>query len=190
MNRTMSYFGQMRTGKKVDTARRRLLGASCALFLSGLVPVSAGGPLLSEDGLHRQPWFIDSFLVLDEDLSDAQRAGRIFLIVWELKGCPACKLLHLETFADAGVQDELKARFHVLQLNFIGQRPVTDFDGQRLSEKDLAGKHGVTSTPTLQFFVRGADGKANEIHRANFMKPVAFLDMLRDVRNKAEKPRS
>jgi thioredoxin-related protein len=186
----MSYFGQMRTGNKVDTARRRLLGASCAVFLSGFIPVSAQPPQLTEDGLHRQPWFIDSFLVLDEDLSDAQRAGRIFLILWELRGCPACKLLHLETFADAEVQGELKARFHVLQLNFIGQRPVTDFDGQRLSEKDLAGKHGVASTPTLQFYVRGADGKAHEIHRANFMKPAAFLDMLRDVKNKADKPRS
>jgi len=46
----------------------------------------------------------------------------------------------------------VKANFEVLQLNIIGSRKVTDFDGTELSEKDLAAKYGVHFTPTFQFF--------------------------------------
>ncbi len=186
----MSYLRQRHTKNRIDITRRRLLTLAGLVFFSGLAAVPAGAKNLTEDGLHRQPWFIDSFLVLDEDLSDAEREGRIFLIVWELKGCPACKLLHQETFADAGVAAAIRAGFHALQLNFIGQRLVKDFDGESLGEKNLAAKHGVKSTPTLQFFIRGADGQAREIYRASYLKPAEFLDMLRDVRVRAETLRS
>ena len=42
----------------------------------------------------------------------------------------------------------------MLQLNIIGSRKVTDFDGSELSEKALAAKYSVRFTPTFQFFPR------------------------------------
>ncbi len=45
-----------------------------------------------------------------------------------------------------------KSNFEVLQLNILGARQVTDFDGEVLSEKDLAHKYDVRFTPTFQFF--------------------------------------
>ena len=72
--------------------------------------------------------------------------------MWELKGCPYCKETHFVNFARADIADYIKSNFEVLQLNIIGSRKVTDFDGAEMSEKDLAAKYDVRYTPTLQFF--------------------------------------
>ena len=66
------------------------------------------------------------------------KEGKRFVIMWELKGCPYCKETHFVNFARADISDYIKANFEVLQLNIIGSRKVTDFDGSELSEKELA----------------------------------------------------
>ncbi len=78
------------------------------------------------------------------------------MIMWELKGCPYCKETHFVNFAQPRIADYVKTNFEVLQLNIIGSRKVTDFDGTELSEKELAAKYGVRFTPTFQFFGEGA----------------------------------
>ena len=55
-------------------------------------------------------------------------------------------------FADPGTSAFIRDRFEILQLNIIGAREVTDFDGERLSEKRFAEKYGIRFTPALQFF--------------------------------------
>ena len=60
-------------------------------------------------------------------------------------------------FRAAAIADYVKTNFEVLQLNIIGSRKVTDFDGAELSEKELAAKYGVRFTPTFQFFAGRAD---------------------------------
>ena len=72
--------------------------------------------------------------------------------MWELRGCPYCRETHLVNFARADIEDYVKANFDILQLNIIGSRKVTDFDGSEISEKALAAKYGVRFTPTFQFF--------------------------------------
>ena len=44
--------------------------------------------LLTDDGLYKQPWFLESFLELAEDLESAAEKGKRLAIMWELKGCP------------------------------------------------------------------------------------------------------
>ena len=78
------------------------------------------------------------------------------MIMWELRGCPYCKETHLVNFAQPRIADYVKTNFEVLQLNIIGSRKVTDFDGTELSEKELAAKYGVRFTPTFQFFAEAA----------------------------------
>src|SRR3954468_11062407 len=113
--------------------RRDLLTGSAALAAAGLVGGSARGEaLLTDDGLYRQPWFLESFLELSDDLDGAAKAGKRFAIMWELKGCPYCKETHLVNFARPDIEEFIKANFEVLQLNIIGSRPVKDFDGSEI----------------------------------------------------------
>ena len=108
--------------------------------------------------------------------------------MWELRGCPYCKETHLVNFARADVEVYIKTNFEVLQLNIIGSREVTDFDGEKLSEKAFAQKYGVRSVPTFQFFpesVAGLAAKApreREVARAQgYIDPQPFLDLFRFV---------
>ena len=118
--------------------------------------------ILTEDGLHRQPWFIDSLLELPDDLAAATANKKRFAILFELRGCPYCKKMHEINLAKPEIENFIKERFDILQLNFIGSREVTDFDGEKLSEKRLAAKYGVRGTPTFQFFPDKPDGLAGK----------------------------
>jgi thioredoxin-related protein len=95
-------------------------------------------------------------------------------------------------FAKPEIEDFVKERFDILQLNIIGAREVTDFDGEKLPEKRLAEKYGVRFTPTFQFFPERATGLAarkpreREVARAQgYLQPERFLAMFRFVSERA-----
>jgi thioredoxin-related protein len=177
------------------TRRNLLLGAATlGVFGAGGV---RGAPVLTDDGLYKEPWFLESFLELADDLESARKQGKRFAIMWELKGCPYCKETHFVNFARADIADYVKTNFEVLQLNIIGSRKVTDFDGDELSEKALAQKYGVRFTPTFQFFPEQAaplnalEPAKREVSRlAGYMRPGDFLAMFRFVREKAYESKS
>jgi thioredoxin-related protein len=153
--------------------------------------------VLTDDGLYRQPWFLESFLELGDDLETATKAGKRFAIMWELKGCPYCRETHLVNFARADITDYIKANFEILQLNIIGSRPVQDFDGTEISEKALTAKYGVRFTPTFQFFPEAATQLAalapdkREVARApGYLMPDDFLALFRYVREKGYETKS
>ncbi len=80
----------------------------------------------------------------------------------------------------------------MLQLNILGARQVTDFDGEVLAEKDLARKYDIRYTPTFQFFGEDAikletlPPKQREVARAaGYLQPDDFLSMFQFVREKA-----
>jgi thioredoxin-related protein len=178
------------------TRRGLLLGAAA----SGAVAISlarAEGPVLTADGLYKEPWFLESFLNLADDLEDAHKAGKRFAIMWELKGCPYCRETHLVNFAQPRISGYVKTNFEVLQLNIIGSLKVTDFDGAELSEKELAAKYGVRFTPTFQFFperagpLKALPPQKREVARLpGYMRPDDFLAMFRYVREKAYESKS
>jgi thioredoxin-related protein len=91
----------------------------------------------------------------------------------------------------------VRANFEVLQLNIVGSRKVTDFDGTETAEKALAAKYGIRFTPTVQFFpdtVAGMAGKppeSREVARApGYLRPDDFLALFRFVREKAYETKS
>ncbi len=141
-----------------DMLDRRSFLAGAAALAAGSRSASADTAILTDDGIYKQPWFVESFLDLAEDLETARSHGKRFAVVWELRGCPYCKETHLVNFAQPRISDYVKTNFEVLQLNIIGARKVTDFDGEELSEKNLAPKYGVRFTPTFQFFPERTDG--------------------------------
>jgi thioredoxin-related protein len=140
---------------------------------------------------------LECFLVVCVDVVGGGYVGMGFVIMWELRGCPYCKETHLVNFAQPRISDYVKANFEVLQLNIIGSRKVTDFDGTELSEKELAAKYGVRFTPTFQFFAEAAGSLKNlppakrEVARSpGYLLPDDFLAMFRYVREKAYESKS
>ena len=181
----------------MKATRRQLVAAGAGLAL-GL----AGGrvraePVLTEDGLYRQPWFLDSFLELPDDLAGAANSGKRFAVLWELRGCPYCRETHLVNFARDDIADYIRSNFDILQLNIIGSRKVTDFDGTEVSEKALAAKYGVRFTPTFQFFPESPAAlgekapEKREVARApGYLRPDDFLALFRFVREKGYETKS
>ena len=169
-------------------------GAAAAALTAGRADAEA---VLGDDGLYHEPWFLHSFLELADDVGAAATAGKRFAILWELRGCPYCRETHLVNLARADIADFIKANFDVLQLDIIGSRRVTDFDGSVVSEKQLAGRYGIRFTPTVQFFPQTAAGLGalpptqREVARApGYLLPDDFLALFRFVRERAYESKS
>lgn len=146
---------------------------------------------LTRDGKYTEPWFLDSFLELKDDLDEARAEGKGFTVIWELNGCPYCREMHLVNFAMPKVRDYVKENFLILQLDVRGAREVMDFDGATMSERALAKRYRVRFTPTVQFFAEdpkpapGEAGKIIEVARmAGYFRPFHFLTMFQYVRDK------
>ena len=159
-----------------------LKGAATSV-ICGVSFVNAAQALeIGDDGLHKQSWFIESFLNLRDDQNDAAEQGKHFAIIWEQRGCPYCGEMHRVNFAKPAISEFIKKHFHVLQLDFRGSRTVTDFDGVELSEQELARRWRVTGTPSVNFFPNSPDklaakpGRDVEIWRLlGYWKPFHFL---------------
>jgi thioredoxin-related protein len=171
------------------TRRDLLLGAAASTL--ALRQAYAEEPALTAEGLIAEPWFLDSFLDLPDDLSTAHKGGKRLVIMWELRGCPYCRETHLVNFAQPRIANFIKANFEVLQLNIIGDRKVKDFDGSELAEKALAAKYAIRFTPTFQFFpetaaaLNGLPPQKREVARApGYLRPDDFLAFFRFVREK------
>ena len=148
-------------------------------------------PVVGDDGLHVQPWFLNSFLDLRDDLKEASAQGKRLAIIWEQRGCPYCREMHRVNFARPEIAEYVKNHYNVIQLNMWGDREVTDFDGQVLSEKKLAQKSRVVFTPTIQFFpatlteTGGKSGADAEVFRMpGYFKPFHFVSMFEYVYTK------
>jgi len=169
--------------------------AALAIMGGGAVAATSDGrlppPELGDDGLYKQAWFQETFLDLSEDLAEAAGSGRRLVIIWEQKGCPYCKQTHEVNFRIPLITEYVKKNFFVLQLNMWGDREVTDFDGEKTTEKKLARKWRVLFTPTFQFFpdtIGAATGKSGgeaEVHRIpGYFKPFHFYFQFRYVKEK------
>ncbi|MDK9695530.1 MAG: thioredoxin family protein [Siculibacillus sp.] len=168
--------------------RRAVLAAGLAVpFVAS--PVRA---VQTEDGRFHEPWFVETFLDLAEDVAEATAAGRRYAVVWEQRGCPFCRDMHTVHFADPAITDYVRSNFDVLQLDLHGAREVTDFDGTKLTEKAFAARYGIRLTPTVQFFPESAEGLAGKAPTARevarmpgLLPPRDFLAIFHYVREKA-----
>jgi len=167
-----------------------------AVIVFGAGTVSAKQPLLpeiepNEEGVFVQPWFLETFLDLREDIEEAKGQNKQLVILWEQRGCPYCREMHQVNLRMPEVVDYIKANFNVIQLNLWGDREVTDLDGEVTTEKKLARKYRVQFTPTLQFFPKGLaaghkkPGHDTEVWRLlGYWKPFHFLNSFVYVRDK------
>ncbi len=171
-------------------SRRAVMMAGAGLALT--VRDGTAAPVMTDDGIYREDWFLDSFLELADDLANTLAAGKQLAVIWELRGCPYCRETHLVNFARKDIESYIRAHFEILELNIVGSRIVTDFDGEKLGEKQLAAKYGVRYTPTIQFFPdRVADlaaepAREREVNRIQgYLKPEDFVRMFSYVAERA-----
>lgn len=165
--------------------RRQFTAGIAALSLFAIFGGTARSAEVNEDGLHVQPFFMQTFLDMSEDKAEAEADGKHFAVIFEQRGCPYCREMHEVNFARPEIADYVAKNFGIVQLNMWGAREVTDFDGEALEERALARKWGVNFTPTIVFFRN--DGEAEEARSAEairmpgYFKPFHFVSMFEYV---------
>lgn len=139
---------------------------------------------INEDGLHVQPWFIDSFMILKEDVADAAADGKRVAVIFEQRACPYCKEMHNVNLADPGISEFIKNNFSVIQMNLWGAREVEDLGGKIMEERTLARRWRVNFTPTIVFLPTPEEAAKGEVEVARmpgYFKPFHFLSMFEFV---------
>ncbi len=157
---------------------RRALLLSGALLATGFSRAEAS-PQLGAEGLYEEPFFVRPTFDLRKDFASVIASSKNFVLIWELRGCSWCRLLHTVNFARDDIAAFASSNFGFLQLNLRGSRECVDFDGERLTEELLGLKHEVASTPTIQFFAPGGAMPPKEIGRISYRQPDEFLRILR-----------
>ena len=156
-----------------------------AVFLGNITAAATVG----DDGLHIQPWIRDTFKDLQEDLDEANAEGKRLAIFFEQRGCIYCTKMHESVYPDPELSDYIDENFFVIQLNLHGDLEVVDFDGDTLTEKQIARKWGILFTPSVIFLPEEVDEGKTAIQSAVAMMPGAFgrgttLDMFTWVNEK------
>ncbi|MCB1520541.1 MAG: thioredoxin family protein [Hyphomicrobiaceae bacterium] len=153
--------------------------------------VPAVPPLKGDDGIYHQPWFVQSFFDLKEDFAEAKAQGKRFAVIFEQRGCSYCTKMHTDVLSKRYINDYVRENFAVVQFDMWGSRDVTDFDGTKMSEKEIAERWGVLFTPTVVFFKEAIDGAAGqwgqplEVARMNLgIGAGTFYDMFTWIRAK------
>jgi len=109
-------------------------------------------------GYEEQPaWFKSSFLDINEDIEEARESGKRLMLFFYQDGCPYCKKILEDNFAQRKIAEKTKKNFDVVSVNIWGDREVTIGD-DITTEKNFAEKLKVMYTPTLIFF--NEQGKA------------------------------
>jgi len=154
-----------------------------------LIATSAQAVEIGDDGLHKADWMRDTFLDLREDQAEAEAEGKTLLILVEQRGCIYCTKMHEEVFPREDIANYISENFFVVQLNLHGDIEVTDFDGETLSEKQMARKWGLLFTPSILFMPEEVEEGATAPEVAVANMPGAFgpgttLDMFTWVAEK------
>ncbi|MBO6520873.1 MAG: thioredoxin family protein [Rhodospirillales bacterium] len=160
--------------------------AALILIVASMSPARAA--TVGDNGLHIQPWFLDSFLILAEDVEDAASDGKRVAVLIEQRGCPYCREMHQVNLANTEITDFIKANFSVIQLDMWGSREVTDLDGTVMEERELVRRWRANFTPTIVFLPTPeemAAGKTEVARMPGYFKPFHFISMFEYVHQKA-----
>ncbi|MDH5391576.1 MAG: thioredoxin fold domain-containing protein [Gammaproteobacteria bacterium] len=130
-------------------------------------------------GFHEKPeWFKNSFLDLNEDISEAKEAGKKLIVFFYQDGCPYCKKLLDDNFSQKSIADKTRKNFDLVAVNMWGDNELV-FRKNTYTEKTFSETAKVMYTPTILFF----DEKANIVLRMNgYYQPGKFEAALDYVR--------
>jgi len=125
------------------------LSAAQAEPESGQAGLEAG--MVNPGYVEKPAWFVNSFLDIREDVSEAAAAGKRVLLYFYQDGCPYCKKLLDINLALKDTETRMRENFAVIAINIWGDREVTGFSGELTTEKAFAKSLRVMFTPTLLF---------------------------------------
>lgn len=129
-------------------------------------------------------WFKDSFLNLQEDISEAKKNNKRVLLMFTQDNCPYCSALVERNLSQRDIETTLKTKFDVVAINLWGDREVVSLDGTPHTEKSYAQSLKIQFTPSLLFF----DEAGQVILRLNgYVPPARFQAALDWVSGHQEK---
>lgn len=168
----------------VGIKRLVLIGIGTFSILLLAAPATAEKAELLGTGHFDVPaWFNRSFLDLPEDAAEAQKNGKRLLLYFGQEGCPYCAELFNNNFSQAHIVEYTRKYFDAIEFNIWGDREVTDFSGNKMTEKEFAAKLKVQFTPTL-IFLNEKGGVALRIN--GYYPPHQFLTALQYAAEKQE----
>lgn len=154
----------------------RLLCAS-ALIAAAVSAAAADAP----QEILVPAWFKVSFLDFRDDVREAAAAKKHLMIYVSLNGCPWCKRLVEVNFRDKAIVERMQKNFDAVEINIVGSSETVWLDGVHATEKALATRLKVRSTPTLLFL----DERGATVLRLNgYYEPDRFLLALDYVSNR------
>lgn len=168
---------------------RFLMAALMALMLAPVQVMPVAAAEVGDDGLHKTAWMRDTFKDLREDLEEANAEGKRLVLFFEQRGCIYCTKMHKEVFPKPEVSKYIEDNYFVVQLNLHGDTEVTDFDGEAMTEKQMARRWNVLFTPTILFLPEEVGESMTAQQAAVAVMPGAFgpgttLDMFTWVAEK------
>jgi thioredoxin-related protein len=122
------------------------------------------------------PWFAQSFLDLPDEVAQAARERKRLMLYFGQDGCPYCRRLMEEGFAQHAIVEKARANFRAIAMDIWGDLEVVWVDGRRISEKQLARQLKVQFTPTLLFL----DERGDVVTRLNGYWPPHKLNVALD----------
>ena len=150
---------------------------------AALVDEPVDGPALNDEALRdpiRYPaWFQLSFLNLREDLQQALRYKKRGLIVYfGQHDCAYCYALIEKNLTRPDIEKYTRRYFDVVAVDIHGDEPVTDMQGEEMSQRAFADSLKVDFTPTLIFY----DAEGKEVMRLRgYYPPYKFRAALEYV---------
>ena len=128
-------------------------------------------------------WFKVSFLDIYEDIADAASHNKRLMLYFYQDGCPYCKKLLEDNFAQRSIAEKTQEYFDVVAINIWGNNEVIVGDDD-LTEAKFSEALKVQYTPTLLFF----DEDNKVVYRANgYYPPEKFVTVLDYVGQHMEK---
>ncbi len=150
-------------------------GLIILIFLYFITPIYVFSEEIGDDGLHKQIWMRDTFKDLREDLNEANMEGKRLVLMFEQRGCIYCSKMHNDVYSRDDISSYIEENFYVVQLNLHGDLEVTDFDGEVLSEKEMARKWNILFTPTVLYLSREVEDGLMATEAAVSLMPGAWL---------------
>jgi len=143
----------------------------------------ARGEFIGATDVEYPDWFKVSFMELEEDVAEAAAEGKRLMLIFHQSGCPYCNAFVERNLAQKDIEDILKTKFDVIELNMWGDREVVSVGGETYSEKEFAKALNVQFTPTILFL--NEQGKL-ALRLNGYYGPDRFRVALDYVTNKME----
>jgi len=109
------------------------------------------GEFIGAEDVVYPDWFKVSFMELEEDVAEAAAEGKRLMLIFHQSGCPYCNAFVERNLAQKDIEETLKAKFDVIELNMWGDREVVSVGGETYTEKEFAKALKVQFTPTILF---------------------------------------